>query len=185
MRSPSPGGEPVVRADATAGEPSLVDADAPSRGRARRLGTRADPDLEVISREGAEDIRAMTDFTCPVRVIPGGAVEGKTLAAAGLRGLPGLFLTAVQTAGEDADAVAAPGAEYVLHGDDMLWFAGDAAGISALRRIPGVTAENKQVNKLKLHKTDRRLVQAVIAVGSPLHEPRDPRRALPHHATTR
>ena len=110
----------------------------------------------------------MTDFTCPVRVIPGGAVEGKTLAAAGLRGLPGLFLTAVQTAGEDADAVAAPGPEYVLHGDDILWFAGDAAGISALRRIPGVTAENKQVNKLKLHKTDRRLVQAVIAVGSPL-----------------
>ena len=141
---------------------------APSRPGTPGADRSPDPDLEVISREGAEDIRAMTDFTCPVRVIPGGAVEGKTLAAAGLRGLPGLFLTAVQTAGEDADAVAAPGPEYVLHGDDILWFAGDAAGISALRRIPGVTAENKQVNKLKLHKTDRRLVQAVIAVGSPL-----------------
>ena len=67
-----------------------------------------DPDLEVLSREGAADIRAMTDFTCPMRVIPGGAVEGKTLSAAGLRGLPGLFLTAVQT-GEETDAVAAPG----------------------------------------------------------------------------
>ena len=145
-----------------------VSSGAPSRPGTPGADRSPDADLEVISREGAEDIRAMTDFTCPVRVIPGGAVEGKTLAAAGLRGLPGLFLTAVQTAGEDADAVAAPGPEYVLHGDDILWFAGDAAGISALRRIPGVTAENKQVNKLKLHKTDRRLVQAVIAVGSPL-----------------
>ena len=71
----------------------------------------------------------MTDFTCPMRVIPGGAVEGKTLSAAGLRGLPGLFLTAVQT-GEETDAVAAPGPEYVLRGGDVLWFAGDAAGVS-------------------------------------------------------
>ena len=127
-----------------------------------------DPDLEVLSREGAADIRAMTDFTCPMRVIPGGAVEGKTLSAAGLRGLPGLFLTAVQT-GEETDAVAAPGPEYVLRGGDVLWFAGDAAGVSSLRRIPGVTAvDNKQVDKLKLHKTERRLVQAVVAIGSPL-----------------
>jgi uncharacterized protein with PhoU and TrkA domain len=103
-----------------------------------------------------------------VRVIPGGAVEGKTLAAAGLRGLPGLFLTAVQKAGQEKDAVAAPGADYVLSADDVLWFAGDAAGISSLRRIPGITAENQQVDKLKLHKTDRRLVQAVVAIGSPL-----------------
>lgn len=129
----------------------------------------SDPDLEVLSREGAEDIRAMTDFTCPVRVIPGGAVEGKTLQAAGLRGLPGLFLTAVQKPGGlEKDAVAAPGAEYVLTGDDVLWYAGDAAGISSLRRIPGITSENRQVDKLKLAKTDRRLVQAVVAIGSPL-----------------
>jgi di/tricarboxylate transporter len=37
-----------------------------------------------------------------------------------------------------------------------------------LRRIPGILAENKQVDKLKLHKTDRRLIQAVVAVQSPL-----------------
>ena len=165
----TPGGEPVVRADATAGEPSLVDADERFASRPGTPGSNApDPDLQVLSREGAEDIRAMTDFTCPVRVIPGGAVEGKTLAAAGLRGLPGLFLTAVQKAGQEKDAVAAPGADYVLSADDVLWFAGDAAGISSLRRIPGITAENQQVDKLKLHKTDRRLVQAVVAIGSPL-----------------
>ena len=142
--------------------------DVPSRPGTPGNEKSPDPDLEVLSREGAEDIRAMTDFTCPVRVIPGGAVEGKTLAAAGLRGLPGLFLTAVQKAGEEKDAVAAPGADYVLTGDDVLWYAGDAAGISSLRRIPGITSENKQVDKLKLHKTDRRLVQAVVAIGSPL-----------------
>mgnify|MGYP002852956388 CR=1 FL=1 len=163
--------------DATLGGETMSDPLAGERGvdaeiAASRPGTPGsnapDPDLEVLSREGAEDIRAMTDFTCPVRVIPGGAVEGKTLAAAGLRGLPGLFLTAVQKAGLEKDAVAAPGADYVLSADDVLWFAGDAAGISSLRRIPGITAENKQVDKLKLHMTDRRLVQAVVAIGSPL-----------------
>ena len=153
--------------DSLAGE-HAVDTE-PAESRPGTPGSNApDPDLEVLSREGAEDIRAMTDFTCPVRVIPGGAVEGKTLAAAGLRGLPGLFLTAVQKAGQEKDAVAAPGADYVLSADDVLWFAGDAAGISSLRRIPGITAENQQVDKLKLHKTDRRLVQAVVAIGSPL-----------------
>ena len=155
-------------APAPAGDHFFAPGD-PSLSRPGTPGSNSpDPDLEVLSREGAEDIRAMTDFTCPVRVIPGGAVEGKTLAAAGLRGLPGLFLTTVQKAGQEKDAVAAPGADYVLSADDVLWFAGDAAGISSLRRIPGITAENQQVDKLKLHKTDRRLVQAVVAIGSPL-----------------
>ena len=155
-------------APAPAGDHFFAPGD-PSLSRPGTPGSNSpDPDLEVLSREGAEDIRAMTDFTCPVRVIPGGAVEGKTLAAAGLRGLPGLFLTAVQKAGQEKDAVAAPGGDYVLSADDVLWFAGDAAGISSLRRIPGITAENQQVDKLKLHKTDRRLVQAVVAIGSPL-----------------
>jgi len=127
-----------------------------------------DPDLEVLSREGSEDIRAMTDFTCPMRVIPGGAADGKTLVLAGLRGLPGLFLTAIHQAGAESEAMTAPGPDYVLSGGDILWFAGDAAGIQSLRRIPGILAENKQVDKLKLHKTDRRLIQAVVAVQSPL-----------------
>ena len=127
-----------------------------------------DPDLEVLSREGSEDIRAMTDFTCPMRVIPGGAADGKTLVLAGLRGLPGLFLTAIHQAGAESEAMTAPGPDYVLSGGDVLWFAGDAAGIQSLRRIPGILAENKQVDKLKLHKTDRRLIQAVVAVQSPL-----------------
>ena len=97
-------------------------------------------------------------------------MDGKTLAAAGLRGLPGLFLTAVQagTDGEEAEAIAAPGPDYVLQGGDILWFAGDAAGVHSLRRIPGLAPQTKQVDKLNLHKTDRRLVQAVIAVRSPL-----------------
>lgn len=127
-----------------------------------------DPDLEVLSREGAEDLRAVTDFTCPMRVLPAGAMEGKTLSAAGLHGLPGLFLTAVQQSGEGGEEVAAPPPDYVLQGGDILWFAGDAAGVHGLRRIPGLAPQTKQVDKLNLHKTDRRLVQAVIAVRSPL-----------------
>lgn len=156
--------------------------------RPQTLGVTPDPDLEVLSREGAQDMRAMTDFTCPVRVLPEGAMDGKTLAAAGLRGLPGLFLTAVQAGcstgaaaarrerkeeGEEekeaaAEAMAAPGPDYVLKGGDVLWFAGDAAGVHSLRRIPGLAPQTTQVDKLHMHKSDRRLVQAVIAVRSPL-----------------
>jgi uncharacterized protein with PhoU and TrkA domain len=125
--------------------------------------------MHGTSREGAEEMRAMTDFTCPMRVLPDGTMDGKTLATAGLRGLPGLFLTAVQAAaGDGTEAMAAPGPDYVLRGRDVLWFAGDAAGVHSLRKIPGLAPQTKQVDKLKLHKTERRLVQAVVAVRSPL-----------------
>ena len=110
----------------------------------------------------------MTDFTCPVRVLPEGALDGKTLMNAGLRGLAGLFLTAVQVAGSESEAMAVPGPEYVLQGGDVLWFAGDANCVHQLFRIPGLVPQTKQVDKLNINNTDRRLVQAVIAVRSPL-----------------
>ena len=121
-----------------------------------------DPDLEVLSREGSEDIRAMTDFTCPMRVIPGGAADGKTLVLAGLRGLPGLFLTAIHQTGAESEAMTAPGPTTFIGRVLVPVVPGISPG-----RIPGILAENKQVDKLKLHKTER-LIQAVVAVQSPL-----------------
>ena len=147
---------------------SLDGGGGASRSHTPGLGPTSDPDLQVLSREGNADLRAMTDFTCPVRVLPEGALDGKTLMNAGLRGLAGLFLTAVQVAGSESEAMAVPGPEYVLQGGDVLWFAGDANGVHQLFRIPGLVPQTKQVDKLNINKTDRRLVQAVIAVRSPL-----------------
>ena len=98
----------------------------------------------------------------------GGAIAGKTLGGAGLHGLPGLFLTAVQPRGK-SKAIAAPGSEYRLEEGDVLWFAGDMAGVAALRRVPGLNPQvDNQVEKLNMHKTERRLVQAVVSVRSSL-----------------
>mmetsp|Transcript_7627 Transcript_7627/g.23227 ORF Transcript_7627/g.23227 Transcript_7627/m.23227 type:complete len:1210 (-) Transcript_7627:234-3863(-) len=52
---------------------------------------------------------------------------------------------------------------------DVLWFSGELQSVAALRRVPGlVPLEDHQLNKLKVVKADRRLVQAVLAQHSEL-----------------
>jgi hypothetical protein len=44
----------------------------------------------------------------------------------------------------EAEAMAAPGPDYVIQGGDILWFAGDAAGVQSLRSIPGLAPQTRQ-----------------------------------------
>jgi K+/H+ antiporter YhaU regulatory subunit KhtT len=66
----------------------------------------------------------------------GGTVAGKTVAAAGLRGLPDAFLVAIERGNTTLHAVAPT---EVLKDGDILWFTGSAEGMIALRKIPGAT----------------------------------------------
>jgi hypothetical protein len=65
----------------------------------------------------------------------GGGLAGKTIEAAGLRGLPDVFLVAIERNTTTLHAVAP--SEVLLAGD-ILWFAGSAEGVITLRKIPGV-----------------------------------------------
>jgi TrkA-C domain len=69
-------------------------------------------------------------------VLPGlrGSMVGKSIEAAGLRGLSDAFLVALERGGRTLHAV---GPSEVLQAGDVLWFAGSADGVISLRKIPG------------------------------------------------
>ena len=123
-------------------------------------------DLEVLLTENKTEVN-FNEFAIPMRVVSGGALDGKTIQQVDLANMPGLFCTAVQT--HERHEMQVPDGNTRLNGEDILWFAGDMAGIQTLRRIPGLVPQEKQVEKLKhVRKSDRRLVQAVISQGSSL-----------------
>lgn len=103
-------------------------------------------------------------FAIEMTVREGGAVDGKTVDAAGLRSLPGLFLVSV----DRGDTVIAPARpDTVLRGGNRLRFAGSRDRIVDAHQIPGLSsAEQKHV--LDLHSPAAKYFEVVIGPGSPL-----------------
>lgn len=66
----------------------------------------------------------------------GGAIAGKTIEEAGLRGLADTFLVAIERGNTTLHAVAPT---EVLQLGDVLWFAGSTGGVITLRKIPGMS----------------------------------------------
>ena len=59
--------------------------------------------------------------------------------------------------------------EDPLRAGDVLWFAGSAAAVGDLRKVPGLRMrESEEVQKIRERVHDRRLVQAVVARKGPL-----------------
>jgi di/tricarboxylate transporter len=90
-------------------------------------------------------------------------VAGKTIQEAGLRTLPGLFLSAIERDGESR--LAAPGMR--LQVGDLLAFVGELRSVIDLRRIRGLTPLNEEENALPAQQHTE-LVEAVVARGSSL-----------------
>uniref|UniRef100_A0A7S3R255 RCK C-terminal domain-containing protein n=1 Tax=Dunaliella tertiolecta TaxID=3047 RepID=A0A7S3R255_DUNTE len=106
-------------------------------------------------------------FLSAFYVVPKGAVDGKSVRQAGLRGMNGIFLAYVDCA--DGTPLHAVPPDTVLRGGDVLWFAGDVHGVTFLLRMPGLRHyERKHVEKAGLDILERRLVQVVVAPQSPL-----------------
>jgi di/tricarboxylate transporter len=97
-------------------------------------------------------------------VSPDGVLVGKTIEQAGLRSLPGLFLSSIE---RGSRMIAAVSREEVLQGDDRLGFVGDAEGVRDLRRIAGLHPTSTQPNKVETITTLRRLIEAVVAPTAP------------------
>ena len=123
-------------------------------------------ELEVLLSDTKTEVN-VNEFAIPMRVVSGGALDGKTIRGVDLANVPGLFCTAIQSGGDGEMRV--PDAETILNGEDILWFAGDMMGMQTLRRIPGLVSQEDQVEKLgHVRKSDRRLVQAVVSQTSAL-----------------
>jgi di/tricarboxylate transporter len=104
-------------------------------------------------------------YTLEMLVQPGSAIEGQTIEAAGLRRLPGMFLTAIERNGETLVAV---GPEQVLHADDRLVFVGIVDSVVDLQKIRGLVPATDQIFKLTADRLNRLLVEAVVSETSPV-----------------
>jgi di/tricarboxylate transporter len=113
-------------------------------------------------------VQSMTDpreYTVEMRVAPDSPIAGKTVEAAGLRGLPGLFLVEIERSGHSISAV---GPTQVLNAGDRLIFAGIVESIRDLQKQRGLLPATDQIFKLDGARHARRLFEAVVSNTSPL-----------------
>lgn len=146
-------------------------------------------------RKEVSDIEAVAtdrerEYVTGLRITKRGGLAGKTLASAGLLGVNGVRLLAIDravgggtlrfgadgatssTGGGGAAAEAeqhASAASVVLDGGDVCWFTGGLESISYLIRLPGFDqSQTDQIEKLGVDILERRLVQAAVAADSPI-----------------
>ncbi len=101
-------------------------------------------------------------YTARLTVAPGGTMDGRTIAEAGLRRLEGLFLVEIDRGGE---AIAAPAPEQLLRGSDQLIFAGDVDNMLALRSMDGLLPESGTTTPATSR--GRTMVEAVVSNSFP------------------
>ncbi|MCP3902339.1 MAG: SLC13 family permease [Planctomycetes bacterium] len=98
-------------------------------------------------------------------VRPDSPIIGKSIEEAGLRQLPGLYLTQIEREHVILPAVAP---DEVIHANDVLAFAGILESVVDLRKIRGLVPATDQVEKIDAEQRHRTLVEAVISRNSPL-----------------
>ncbi len=104
----------------------------------------------------------LREFTLEVSVTPSGPLVGKTIAQAGLRQLPRIYLVEIE---RDGAIVTAVPSEEMLKGGDRLVFTGDTEAISDLLNINGLSPspETSHASALEVEHAERRLVEAVVS----------------------
>jgi di/tricarboxylate transporter len=105
------------------------------------------------------------EYTVEMVVADHSALAGKTIEQAGLRHLPGLYLTEIQRQGRLLTAI---GPQETLQEHDQLVFVGMVNSIVDLNQIRGLQPATDQVFKLDTPRTERTLVEAVVSNTCPL-----------------
>lgn len=98
-------------------------------------------------------------------VVAGAPIAGKTVEAANLRGLDGLYLAELAR-GNDIISPVEP--STILQENDHLFFVGDVAAVVQLQKLRGLAPATNQVEKLGRDRFRRFLVEAVVSDTSPL-----------------
>ncbi len=112
--------------------------------------------------ERFEDVRR---YTTEMVVAAESPLAGKSIEAAGLRQLPGLFLVEIERDGQIMPAVSPQ--ELLVVGDRLV-FAGILDSVVDLHRIRGLVPATNQVYKLDGPRQDRCFVEAVLSNKCPL-----------------
>ncbi|MBI1374787.1 MAG: SLC13 family permease [Phycisphaera sp.] len=105
------------------------------------------------------------EYTTEMIVEAGSPLAGKTIEAAGLRHLPGLFIVEIDRGDQ---VLAAVSHNVVLRENDRLVFAGNVESVVDLQKIRGLIPATDQVFKLDEDRTNRCLVEAVVSNTCPI-----------------
>ncbi|MBK7403220.1 MAG: SLC13 family permease [Phycisphaerales bacterium] len=103
-------------------------------------------------------------YVTAMQVGPGSPVAGRTIEQAGLRHLPGLFLTRIDRPTETVLAVAP---DEVLREQDILVFAGALESVVDLQKMKGLNPVTDEARPDR-YRPKMRLIEAVISQASPL-----------------
>jgi len=121
--------------------------------------------LPIRKRVDQDDGLDARNYQVRFIVAKGSPVIGQSIEQAGLRQLPGLFLSGVER-GEVALPAVDP--NLVLFENDRLAFVGVLDSVIDLRNIRGLVPDEDQTKKLEISRTTRTLVEAVVSANSPL-----------------
>jgi di/tricarboxylate transporter len=119
------------------------------------------PARKSLIEEFTEDAKR---FSVEMIVDEGGKVDGKTVAAARLRSLKGVFLAAVE---RDGNVVAPVRPETVLLGGNRLHFVGQASHVLDLQEMPGLSSAELE-HVLDMDSPSVNYFEAVVGSRSPL-----------------
>lgn len=124
------------------------------------LGRRLLRDRDADTVHGSD----LREYVTAMRAQAGSAVIGKTIEQAGLRRLPGLFLTRID---RETETVLAVSPDEVVREGDVLVFAGALDSVVDLQKIRGLTpvADDAAVEH---YRPKMQLMEAVISRASPL-----------------
>lgn len=104
-------------------------------------------------------------YTVELMVEPAAGLVGKSIEQAGLRHLPGLYLSEIE---RDGNVLPAVGPEERLEAHDRLVFVGVLDSVLDLLRIRGLVPATDQVHKVDVPGRQRSVVEAVVSRNSPL-----------------
>ena len=105
------------------------------------------------------------EYTIEFMVARGSPLAGKSIERAGLRHLPGVFLSGIWRDG--TVLVAVPPTE-VLQADDRLLFVGAVNSVVELVRQPGLVPVTDNLYDLATPRSNRQLVEVVISASCPM-----------------
>lgn len=107
----------------------------------------------------------MREYTIEMEIEPNGPLAGKTIEEAGLRQLPGLFLSAIERDGNMMPAVS-PRAK--LMPNDILVFAGVTESIVDLQKIRGLQTPSDHHGGINSFSHARTMAEVVVSNSFPL-----------------
>jgi di/tricarboxylate transporter len=127
------------------------------------IGRRLLPDRKELIEQLGESRR---EYLVEMMVQPTSRLVGQTVAAAGLRQLPGLFLIEID---RDGELIGPVSPDEVLRANDRLVFTGVVSTIVDLEKIPGLVPAADATYEVSPAKARGRILcEAVISPTSPL-----------------